>query len=47
MLDLAYGCSDTSRLGCQVKLTTQMEGMVISIPSQANNLMDHIPFPDQ
>jgi ferredoxin len=47
MLDLAYGCTDTSRLGCQVKLATHMEGMVISIPSQANNLMDHIPFPDQ
>ena len=47
MLDLAFGCSDTSRLGCQVRLATHMQGLVISIPAQANNIMDHIPFPDQ
>ena len=32
MLDLAYGLSKTSRLGCQVRLTQQLEGAVFTIP---------------
>mmetsp|Transcript_29578 Transcript_29578/g.72077 ORF Transcript_29578/g.72077 Transcript_29578/m.72077 type:complete len:150 (+) Transcript_29578:36-485(+) len=32
MLDLAMGVTDTSRLGCQIKLTKNMEGMDIEIP---------------
>jgi len=47
MLDLAYEPCDTSRLGCQVALRDELQGMVISIPEATHNLMDHIPFPDK
>lgn len=33
MLDLAYGLTDTSRLGCQIILTKDMEGLVVKVPS--------------
>jgi len=46
MLDLAYGSCQTSRLGCQIKLEASMEGLVLGVPRGANNMMDHIPFPD-
>jgi 2Fe-2S ferredoxin len=46
MLDLAYSPRDTSRLGCQVVLTPKMDGLVIRLPSGANNLMDFVPFDD-
>jgi len=32
MLDLAYGLCDTSRLGCQVIVTEDMEGWEIEVP---------------
>ncbi|XP_071744210.1 adrenodoxin-like protein 2, mitochondrial [Lepeophtheirus salmonis] len=32
MLDLAYGLTDTSRLGCQVEVTPKMEGIIIDVP---------------
>ncbi|GAA5839724.1 hypothetical protein JCM3766R1_004596 [Sporobolomyces carnicolor] len=38
MLDLAFGLTDTSRLGCQVKVTTDMQGTTISLPSATRNL---------
>ena len=44
MLDLAYDRQETSRLGCQLVLTPELEGLVIKIPGGANNLFDHIPF---
>lgn len=34
MLDLAFGLTKTSRLGCQVKVTDDMDGVVITIPSR-------------
>lgn len=37
MLDLAFGLQRTSRLGCQVVLKKNMDGIVIKIPSQSNN----------
>ncbi|KAJ2512381.1 mitochondrial matrix iron-sulfur protein [Coemansia sp. RSA 1939] len=37
MLDLAFGLTDTSRLGCQVELTPDMEGMRIKLPSATRN----------
>lgn len=37
MLDLADGLSKTSRLGCQVKLTKQLEGAVFTVPSKNRN----------
>ncbi|CAH1799937.1 unnamed protein product [Owenia fusiformis] len=32
MLDLAYGLTDTSRLGCQVCVSKDMEGLVVTVP---------------
>ncbi|KAF9224677.1 ferredoxin [Gyrodon lividus] len=38
MLDLAFGLTDTSRLGCQVYVTKEMDGMEISLPSATRNM---------
>ncbi|KAM4701460.1 adrenodoxin, mitochondrial [Discoglossus pictus] len=32
MLDLAYGLTDTSRLGCQICLNKSMNGMTVKVP---------------
>ncbi|CAN0222621.1 unnamed protein product [Ectocarpus sp. 6 AP-2014] len=32
MLDLAFGLSETSRLGCQVIVTPEMDGIVVKLP---------------
>ncbi|XP_060754693.1 adrenodoxin [Neoarius graeffei] len=37
MLDLAYGLTDTSRLGCQICLTKSLDGMTVRVPE---SLMD-------
>ena len=37
MLDLAFDLTDTSRLGCQIKVTRELEGMVAQIPSGATD----------
>lgn len=39
MLDLAFGLTSTSRLGCQVKLTKDLDGLVVSVPSATRNMM--------
>lgn len=39
MLDMAFGLTDTSRLGCQVKLSPELEGMRIEIPRATRNMM--------
>lgn len=46
MLDLAHEPTDTSRLGCQVVLRPELDGLTFRVPSGANNMMDDIPFPD-
>ena len=46
MLDLAYDPQPTSRLGCQLKLTKELDGLEVTIPEDAHNLMDDIPFDD-
>ncbi|KAL1518481.1 hypothetical protein AB1Y20_002772 [Prymnesium parvum] len=38
MLDLAFDLSETSRLGCQIKLNKSMEGAVLRIPGGVNNM---------
>lgn len=38
MLDLAFGLTETSRLGCQVKMTTEIDGLVIKLPSMTRNM---------
>lgn len=32
MLDLAFGLTATSRLGCQITVTEDMDGMVVKLP---------------
>ena len=39
MLDLAFGLTDTSRLGCQIKLTKELEGIRATIPGGADNML--------
>ncbi|KAJ1637496.1 2Fe-2S ferredoxin-type domain-containing protein [Pavlovales sp. CCMP2436] len=47
MLDLAFEPTDTSRLGCQVTLRPELDGLRVRIPRGAHNMMDDIPFPDR
>ena len=37
MLDLAYGLEDTSRLGCQVCMTKELDGLVVKVPEGVND----------
>ena len=37
MLDLAYGLTETSRLGCQFSITKELEGAVFKIPLETRN----------
>jgi 2Fe-2S ferredoxin len=39
MLDLAFGLTRTSRLGCQLKVTEDMDGLVVSLPKEVRNMM--------
>jgi ferredoxin-2, mitochondrial len=38
MLDMAFGLTDTSRLGCQVHLTKELDGMDATLPSATRNM---------
>ena len=38
MLDMAFGLTDTSRLGCQVRLTREMDGMSATLPAATRNM---------
>lgn len=38
MLDLAFGLTETSRLGCQIKMSKEMDGLVVRLPSMTRNL---------
>lgn len=38
MLDLALGLTDTSRLGCQIKLNKDLEGMNLRIPDEFEDM---------
>ena len=44
MLDLAFERRDESRLGCQLKLSPDLKGLRLTIPGNAHNMFDHIPF---
>ena len=37
MLDLAFGLTETSRLGCQVKMTKELDGMTVKLPAMTRN----------
>ncbi|MCT4635407.1 MAG: ferredoxin family 2Fe-2S iron-sulfur cluster binding protein [Rickettsiales bacterium] len=38
MLDLAFGLTHTSRLGCQIKMTDKLDGLKVTIPSSTRNI---------
>jgi ferredoxin, 2Fe-2S len=37
MLDLAFGLTQTSRLGCQIVITPKLDGLVVKLPSATRN----------
>ena len=39
MLDLAFGLTQTSRLGCQLVMTEELDGLVVRLPDQTHNMM--------
>lgn len=39
MLDLAFDLTDTSRLGCQICVTRELEGMRATMPEETHNMM--------
>ena len=38
MLDLAWGLTHTSRLGCQIIIDDKLDGMTVKIPSGTRNM---------
>ena len=39
MLDLAFGLTHTSRLGCQIKMSEELDGLVVKLPAATRNMM--------
>ncbi len=39
MLDLAFGLTHTSRLGCQSKITEELDGLTVTLPTATRNMM--------
>jgi ferredoxin, 2Fe-2S len=39
MLDLAFGLTHTSRLGCQIIMTPELDGLVVRLPEGTRNMM--------
>jgi 2Fe-2S ferredoxin len=40
MLDLAFGLTQTSRLGCQIIMTEELDGLTVKLPSATRNMMN-------
>ena len=40
MLDLAFGLTKTSRLGCQIRITEALDGLTVQLPKETRNMMD-------
>ncbi|MBX9727000.1 MAG: 2Fe-2S ferredoxin, partial [Rickettsiales bacterium] len=38
MLDLAFGLTHTSRLGCQIMVNDSLNGLTVSLPSATRNM---------
>jgi ferredoxin, 2Fe-2S len=38
MLDLAFGLTPTSRLGCQIIMTKDLDGLKLVVPSETRNV---------
>lgn len=47
MLDMAFGLTETSRLGCQIIVTEHMNGMLLEMPKATRNFYvdGHVPKP--
>jgi ferredoxin, 2Fe-2S len=39
MLDLAFNLSATSRLGCQIIITEELDGLTVRLPAATRNLL--------
>ena len=39
MLDLAFGLTKTSRLGCQIVMSDELDGLVVRLPPATRNLL--------
>ena len=39
MLDLAFGLTKTSRLGCQIVITEELDGLTVALPSETRNML--------
>jgi len=39
MLDLAFGLTHTSRLGCQIRITPELDGIVVTLPAATRNML--------
>jgi 2Fe-2S ferredoxin len=39
MLDLAWGLTQTSRLGCQIIMTDELDGLTVRLPAATRNMM--------
>jgi 2Fe-2S ferredoxin len=39
MLDLAFGLTATSRLGCQIIITEELDGLVVRLPASTRNML--------
>ena len=39
MLDLAFGLTHTSRLGCQIIMTEELDGLTVGLPAATRNMM--------
>ena len=39
MLDLAFNLSRTSRLGCQIIITEELDGLIVQLPAATRNLL--------
>ena len=38
MLDLAFGLTPTSRLGCQIVMTKELDGFTVTVPDETRNV---------
>ena len=39
MLDLAFNLTQTSRLGCQIVITEELDGLTVRLPAATRNLL--------
>ena len=39
MLDLAFGLTATSRLGCQIIMTEELDGLIVVLPAETRNML--------